>query len=122
MTIFGARDVEVKVAGSAALEWDVLRQVPGSFYMGNLCAAWHRVRHFERTRAQLLCAAAGDVQIAVMLRTDVFRDNRARGMQKPNPGRVFDIVNDVVASALATNPLRFPDMRTCLAELSRYVE
>ncbi len=123
LTIFGTRHVEVKVAESAADKWTVLPQSAGSFYMGNMCAAWHRVRHFERTRAQMLCAAAGDVQIAVMLRTDVFRDNRARATsQKPNPGRVFDIVNDIVANALAKCPLHFHDLRSCIADFSVMAE
>ena len=118
LTIFGTRHVEVQVADSAAKEWSVLQQDEGSFYMGNMCAAWHRVHHFDRHQAGTLCEAAGDVHIAVMLRTDVFRDNRARGMkQKPNPCKVFDIVNDIVASALATKPLHFPQLQTCLAEL-----
>ena len=52
-----------------------------------------------------------------MLRTDVFREERARSMStKPTPCRVFDIVNQVVASSLATDPLHFPDLGTCLAE------
>ena len=71
----------------------------------------------------MLCGAAGNVQIAVMLRTDVFREERARSMStKPTPCGVFDIVNQVVASSLATDPLHFPDLGTCIAELSRYAE
>ena len=73
--------------------------------MRNMCAAWHPVRHFDRKRAGTLCAAAGDVHVAVILRMDVFREERARSMSRePTPSSVFDIVNDVVASALATNP------------------
>ena len=123
LTIFGTRHVEVKAAESAADKWDVLPQSAGSFYMGNLCAAWHRVRHLDRKEAGTLCGAAGKVHIAVMLRTDVFREERARSMStKPTPCRVFDIVNQVVASSLATDPLHFPDLGTCLDELSRYAE
>ena len=78
LAIFGTRHVEVKVAESAADKWDVLPQSAGSFYMGNMCAAWHRVRHLDRKGAGTLCGAAGNVHIAVMLRTDVFREERAR--------------------------------------------
>ena len=139
-TIFGRRHVEVEsaaevaasaaevgasaaeVATSPAHKWKVLRQDPGSFYIGNMCAAWHRVHHFDRHQAGTLCDAAGDVHIAVMLRTDVFRDNRARGMkQKPNPCKVFDIVNDIVASALATKPLHFPQLQTSRRVVSHSV-
>ena len=51
LTIFGTRHVEVKVAESAADNWDVLPQSAGSFYMGNLCAARHRVCHLDRKGA-----------------------------------------------------------------------
>ena len=122
LTIFGTRHVEVKVAESAAC-WSELPQRAGSFYMGNMCAARYRVRHLDHQDAGMLCGAAGNVQIAVMLRTDVFREERARSMStKPTPHRVFDSVNQVVASPLATDPLHFPDLGTCLAELSRYAE
>ena len=118
LTIFGTRHVEVRDAESAAHEWNVLQQDAGSFYVGNMCAAWHRVRHFDRQGAGTLCAAAGDVHIAVMFRTDVFREEGARATStKPTQGRVFDIVNDVVATALATTPLHFPDLQTCLSDL-----
>ena len=119
LTIFGTRHVEVKVAESAADKWDVLPQSAGSFYMGNMCAAWHRVRHLDREGAGTLCEAAGNVHIAVMLRTDVFREERARSMStKPTPCGVFDIVNQVVASSLATDPLHFPVLGHCLDMMS----
>ena len=117
LTIFGSRHLECKVAASAASEeaWEVLPQRPGSFYVGNLCASWHCVRHLEQ--AGQLCAAVGDVHVAVMLRTDVFRAERSRATNvKPKPAEVFDIVNEVVASALSARPLSFPDFASCLAE------
>ena len=119
LTIFGTRHVEVKVAESAADKWNVLPQSAGSFYMGNMCAAWHRVHHLDRKEAGTLCGAAGNVHIAVMLRTDVFREERARSTAtKPTPGRVCDIVNEVVAESLATDPLHFPDLATCIFDLA----
>ena len=123
LTIFGSHHVEAFVAESAADKWDVLPQSAGSFYMGNMCVAWHRVRHLDRKEAGTLCRAAMNVHIAVMLRTDVFREERARSMStKPTPCGVFDIVNQVVASSLATDPLRFPDLGTCLAEAESVAE
>ena len=117
LTIFGSRHLECKVAASAAgvEEWQVLPQRPGSFYVGNLCAPYHRVRHFEQPGP--LCAAAGDVHVTVMLRTDVFRAERSRATKfKPKPEEVFDIVNGIVASALSEQPLVFPDFASCLGE------
>ena len=52
-----------------------------------------------------------------MLRTDVFRAEHSRAKKfKPKPAEVFDIVNEVVASALSARPLGFPDFASCLAE------
>ena len=130
LTIFGVRHLECKVAASsagagecevaasAATEaWEVLPQRPGSFYIGNLTAPWHRVRHTEI--AAPFCPAV-DVHVAVMLRTDVFRHSRSRATKvKPQPVKVFDIVNEVAAAALSSRPLRFPDLADCLAEHSR---
>ena len=120
LTIFGSRHLECRVAASAASEedWEVLPQRPGSFYVGNLCAPWHRVRHFEQPGP--FGAAAGDVHVAVMLRTDVFRVARARAMKaKPRPVEVFDFVNEIIASALSERPLTFPDFASCLEEQLR---
>ena len=122
LTMFGSRHLECMVAASAASEeqWEVLPQRPGSFYVGNLCAPWHRVRHLEQPGP--LCAAAGDVHVAVMLRTDVFRAERPRAKKcKPKPVEVFDIVNEVVASALSARPLGFPDVASWLAQNLRLV-
>ena len=56
----------------------------------------------------------------VMLRTDVFWAELSRAMKaKPKPTEVFDIVNEVVASALSARPLGFPDFASCLAEYLR---
>ena len=125
LTIFGSRHLECKVAASAAGEeasaageeaWEVLPQRPG-MCVGNLRAPWHCVRHQEQEGP--LCAAAGDVHVTVMLRADVFRDERSRAKKiKPRPVEVFDIVHEVVASALSARPLRFPDFACCLAEHS----
>ena len=120
LTILGSRHLECKVAASAAgvEEWQVLPQRPGSFYVGNLCAPWHRVRHFEQPGP--IGAVGANVHVAVMLRTDVFRAERSRAKKcKPKPAEVFDIVNEVVASRLAARPLGFPCFSPCLAEHSR---
>ena len=107
---------------SAADKWNALPQSAGSFDMGNMCAARHRVRHLDHKDAGRLCGAAGNAHIAVMLCTDVFREERACRMNTvPTPSRVYDIVNQIVASSLATDPLHFPDLGSCLAEAERTV-
>ena len=124
LTIFGSRHLECKVAASAASEvaWEVLPQRPGSFYVGNLCAPWHRVRHFQEQAAPL-CEAAGNAHVTVMFRTDVFRDLQSRATQtRPKPVAMYEIVNEVVASALSARPLSFPDFASCLEEHSQLVQ
>ncbi len=112
----GGCHLECQVAASAAGEaWEVFPRRPGCFYIGHLCAPWHRVRHLEQ--AGPLRTAAGDFLVVVMLRTDVFQEERSRGMKvKPKPCGVFDIVIEVVAYALSARPLHFPDFAPCLDE------
>ena len=56
-----------------------LEQRPGSFYIGNMCALEHSVAHGA---TPITPGGIDDpdsqVEIAVMLRSDRFRDNRAR--------------------------------------------
>ena len=53
---------------------------------------------------------AHGLQVAVMLRSDVFGGTCGRTMkQKPPPHDVFDLVNAVVARHLARAPLALPD-------------
>ena len=105
-TIFGTRSVELKLEGQQQV---TLEQEPGSFYVGNLAALEHNVRHHVECKHTFDAAAAtakvdrkdfasassakgdagiassaataqGDqrLQIAVMIRCDVFRNLRAR--------------------------------------------
>ena len=83
----------------------------------NMCAVEHQVEHYDAISSQTLfqdadadSAADGGLQIAVMLRSDVFRHARARQLQgKPSPVDIYDIVNDVVAEHLAAQPLILRD-------------
>ena len=84
----------------------------------------HRVRHLGTPSRDCLYIAtppaAGDVHVAVMLRTDVFRAERPRAKKKkPSLVEVFDIVNEVVASRLSARPLGFPEFASCLEEQLR---
>lgn len=47
VTLFGTRSVEVKVEGKPQVTLD---QKPGSFYVGNLSALEHNVRHHEECK------------------------------------------------------------------------
>ena len=66
--------------------------------------------------------AKGDqrLQIAVMIRSDVFRELRAR-KKNSTPGLVelFRVVNCTVAQHLADVPVALPDLTEVLAEVAR---
>ena len=66
--------------------------------------------------------AKGDqrLQIAVMIRSDVFRDCRARKINStPGPVELFRVVNCTVAQHLADVPVALPDLTEVLAEVAR---
>lgn len=67
-------------------------------------------------------AAKGDqrLHIAVMIRSDVFRDLRARKRNStPLPVDLFSVVNRTVALHLADVPVALPDLTEVLAEVAR---
>ena len=128
VTLFGTRSVEVKVEGQPQVTLD---QEPGSFYVGNLTALEHNVRHhveckhtFDGDTGNPSSAetAEGDqrLQIAVMMRSDVFRECRARKINAvPGPAEFFRVVNSAVAQHLADVPVALPDLTEVLAEVAR---
>ena len=66
--------------------------------------------------------AEGDqrLQIAVMIRCDVFRDCRARKKNStPGPAEFFRVVNYAAAQHLADVPVALPDLTEVLAEVAR---
>ena len=148
VTIFGTRSVEVKVEGQPQV---TLVQEPGSFYVGNLAALEHNVRHHveckhtfdgavatakvdqkdfasaasakgDAENASSAATAEGDqrLQIAVMIRCDVFRELRARKKNStPGPAEFFRVVNYAAAQHLADVPVALPDLTEVLAEVAR---
>ena len=129
VTLFGTRTVQVRMDGEEEVN---LAQEPGSFYVGNLCALDHNVRRhdvclhtFDPVAATAqghgeAAAADSGLQIAVMIRSDVFRNVRARRINAtPGPTDFFRVVNSAVAQHLAEIPVRLPDLTAVLAEASR---
>jgi len=91
------------------------QQRPGSFYFGNLCAMKHNVKHGDQ--AEGCYGPAEKIQIAVMLRTDVFRYARARKINStPGPKELVDIVNIETARHIAEWSLYLPDLNDVIAE------
>ena len=59
------------------------------------------------------------LQIAVMIRSDVFRDCRARKINSTlGPVELFRVVNCTVAQHLADVPVALPDLTEVLAEVA----
>ena len=129
VTLFGTRTVQVRMAGAEDID---LAQEPGSFYVGNLCALSHNVHHHaeclrtfdpEAETAQghgEAATANRGLQIAVMIRSDVFRNVKARKTNStPSPKQFFRVVNRAVAEHLAECPVSLPDLTAVLAEASR---
>ena len=126
--------MEVKVEGKPQVTLD---QEPGSFYVGNMAALEHNVHHHEEcahTFEGAAVTAKGDgkdlasgatakgdqkLQIAVMIRCDVFRELRARQINStPGPAEFFRVVNYTVAQHLADVPVALPDLTEVLAEVA----
>ena len=121
LTIFGSRQLHVKLKNKTGCI--SLDQRPGSFYVGNLCALEHNVVHGATSPGSW-----GDgppesqVQIMVMLRSDLFREIRARTINAcPGPHELFRIVNRETARHLAEVPFPLPDLATVLAECPQNV-
>ena len=95
-----------------------LTQSPGSFYIGNMCALRHNVVHGAHAPGS--CGAglpSEQFQIAVMLRSDVFRECRARKINAtPGPTELYDLVNLETARMIAERPFYLPDLPAILAE------
>ena len=102
-----------------------LEQKPGSFYVGTLAALHHNVHHNERcdhtfSNDYLKQQPEGkrDLQIAAMIRSDVFREFRARRIDATRgPVEFFTVVNHVVAEHLANVPVALPDLAEVLDEM-----
>ena len=72
--------------------------------------------------ASSAATAKGDqrLQIAVMIRCDVFRHLRARRKNStPGPSDFFHVVNKAAAQHLADVPVALPDLTEVLAEMAR---
>ena len=122
VTLWGTRSLEVALEGKGQVS---LEQKPGSFYVGTLAALQHNVRHHERCEntfsdeyLKQQPERKRDLQIAVMIRCDLFRECRARGAdRKPGPAEFFRVVNRVAAEHLANVPVPLPDLTDVLDEV-----
>ena len=97
MIVFGSRTLLVEQLEDAGCI--SLPQRPGSFYVGNLCALSHNVVHGEHAAGSYGEGPPSEqVQIAVMLRSDVIRVARARRMNATPWPVEFEIVNSETAN------------------------
>ncbi len=118
LTGWGKRDVEIRPQPPD--EWQRFPQVPASFYVGNLCAAWHQVAHLPPEDAEPLYHEESDaekegVHITATLRGNFFTASRARtSTSRASPEEVYNVVNAVVAQHLAEKALQPPTVEDCL--------
>ena len=115
LTVFGSRTLQVELEDAGCIS---LPQRPGSFYVGNLCALSHNVAHgLHAAESYGEGPPSEQVQMAVMLRSDVFREARARRINaRPGPAELFRIVNSETAKHLAEQPFHLPDLAAVIAE------
>ena len=119
LTVWGRRGLEIRPLPTD--QWQNFPQEPGSFYVGNLCAGWHKVAHLPTEGAGPLfhatpAATNEGVHVTVMLRSNVFPSARARtSFGKASPEEVYDAVNALVAQHLAEEGLELPAFEACLA-------
>ena len=115
VTVFGSRTLQVKLEDAGCIS---LPQRPGSFYVGNLCALNHNVVHGEQSAGSYGDGPLSEqVQIVVILRSDVFRAARARRINAtPGLAELFHIVNSETARHLAEQPFHLPDLAAVIAE------
>ena len=78
----------------------------------------HNVVHGEHAAGSLGDGLPSEqVQIAVMMRSDVFCNVLARKINAiPGPGELFRIVNHETAKHLSERPLYLPDLAAIMAE------
>ena len=115
LTLFGERSVRVDLEQQGCIS---LAQKPGSIYLGNLVALNHNVVHGKHAPGSYgERPEEKQVQIVVMLRSDVFRAARARKKnQAPGPMGLFRLANTVTAKHLAEEVFHLPDLTAVLAE------
>ena len=119
LTVWGRRGLEIRPLPTD--QWGNFPQEPGSFYVCNLCAGWHKVAHLPTEGAGPLfhatpAATNEGVHVTVMLRSNVFPSARARtSFGKASPEEVYDAVNALVAQHLAEEGLELLAFEACLA-------
>ena len=118
VTLFSTRRMDVEYEYHGSIRTMSFPQQPGSFYVGNLCSLNHEVVHDEHPTGTYGDGPLSErVQIAVMLRSDVFRGARARKINTtPGPADLYYIVNRETAMHIAEQPLYLPDLAAVLAE------
>ena len=120
LTVFGTRKLLVRM-GDGDESCISLVQHPGSFYVGNLCALSHNVEHGPHSHGSYGTGPPSkQMQIAIMIRSDLFREVRARKKNAlPGPADLFRIVNTETAMHIAEGTFCLPDLAAVLLEASK---
>ena len=114
-TLWGERELTARLADNSEVQ---LPQRPGWVYLSNLTSFEHQVSHPPRTQASQLLniPGHGECGVSVMMRTSLFRSNRARtSRHKPTPLAVFRAATQAVVDWLEANMLELPSLAQCVA-------
>ena len=110
-SIFGSRTTLQVQLSDCIIE---LPQRPGSFHIGNVSAfEEHNVLHGAESAGCYKPEAQPEWQIAVMLRTDVFRATRSRSIITTPATREVFVIRET-ARPIADWPLQLPDLTAVL--------
>ena len=120
VTIYGRRDlVCLQPRGDPNV---LVRNVPGTVYLGQLTGPQHQVTHAASAQAEdlLEVPGLGRVGVNVMMRTALFAFNRARLRDTtPSPQAFFAVLHESFREALASQPLCLPSLADCIAASAR---
>jgi hypothetical protein len=111
VTIYGERTMTCQQPKLANI---VVRNQPGTVYLGGLTGPWHGVEHTPSPRDQLL---EGDKSVSIMMRTTLFpfTQSRQRGTT-PHPVEFFRSISESFVASFAECSWRLPTLAECIKE------
>jgi hypothetical protein len=113
VTLYGERNMTSRQPDGGDI---VVRNVPGTVYMGGLTGPMHGVQHTPSPPDQLLESTKS---VTVMMRTTLFphTQSRIRGTT-PHPVAFFHGISKCFAASFANCPWRLPTLDECIKEFS----
>jgi hypothetical protein len=116
VTLYGERTMTCEQPELANI---VVRNQPGTVYMGGLTGPVHGVVHTPSPPDELL---EGDKSVSIMMRTTLFphTQSRQRGTT-PHPVGFFRCISESFAASFAKGSWRLPSLAACTREYESFV-